>query len=139
MKTLEISAIDYLDVKTIFAHLEAGDPDEFFEHVAEDVLWIVEGTHPLAGRYMTKDSLREHTFDRLSKSLRDGLKLQVDNIMVSGPWAIVELSSHAVAKNGMPFENNYCWLARFCGETIVEVRAYLDTALVQKLIDENER
>ena len=138
MIALEIPAIDYLPVKTIFAYLEAGDADGFFDHVADDVIWTVEGTHPLAGRYTSKEAFREHTFTRLAKFLPDGPKLRVDNILVSGPWAIVELSSHAVARNGMPFENKYCWLTRFCGETIVEVRAYLDSALVQKLIDENE-
>lgn len=40
--------------------------------------------------------------------------------------------------SGMRFDNRYCWVIRFAGETIVEVRAYLDSALVQKLIDENE-
>jgi uncharacterized protein len=52
--------------------------------------------------------------------------------------AVVELRSHAIAKNGMRFDNRYCWVTRFDGETIVEVRAYLDSALVQKLIDENQ-
>ena len=38
----------------------------------------------------------------------------------------------------MRFDNRYCWVMRFDGETIVEVRAYLDSALVQKLIDDNK-
>jgi uncharacterized protein len=41
--------------------------------------------------------------------------------------------------NGKPFDNRYCWIARFSNGTIVEVRAYLDSALVKQLIDENER
>lgn len=139
MQALEIPAIDYLPVKAIFSHLESGDLDEFFSHVSDDVVWTVEGTHPLAGRYISKDAFRERTFDRLARSLPDGPKLVVNNVLVSGPWAVVEMSSHAVAKNGMPFENNYCWITRFCGEKIVEVRAYLDSALVQRLIDENEQ
>jgi ketosteroid isomerase-like protein len=40
--------------------------------------------------------------------------------------------------NGKPFDNRYCWVTRFSNETIVEVRAYLDSALVKQLIDENE-
>ncbi|SLM49870.1 conserved protein of unknown function [Nitrospira japonica] len=37
----------------------------------------------------------------------------------------------------MRFDNRYCWVMRFEGAVIVEVRAYLDSALVQRLIDEN--
>lgn len=54
-----------------------------------------------------------------------------------GDWAIVELRSHATAADGMRFDNRYCWVMRFAGDTIVEVRAYLDSALVQELIDRN--
>jgi uncharacterized protein len=51
----------------------------------------------------------------------------------------VELKSLSTALNGEPFDNTYCWMVHFSNGTIVEVRAYLDSALVQRLIDENER
>jgi hypothetical protein len=44
---------------------------------------------------------------------------------------------HATARNGTRSHNRYCCVIRFEGETIAEVRAYLDSALVQKVIDEN--
>jgi ketosteroid isomerase-like protein len=37
-------------VRRIFAHLESGSGEQFFQHVADDVDWTVEGTHPLARR-----------------------------------------------------------------------------------------
>jgi uncharacterized protein len=43
----------------------------------------------------------------------------------------------ATAKNGLRFDNKYCWVTRFAEDKIVEVRAYLDSALVQRLLDEN--
>jgi ketosteroid isomerase-like protein len=50
---------------------------------------------------------------------------------------VVELRSLATARSGLRFDDRYCWLVRFEGGRIAEVRAYLDSALVQKLIDEN--
>ena len=41
-------------VREIFENLESGDGKGFFDHVADDVDWIVEGTHPLAGHYHSK-------------------------------------------------------------------------------------
>ena len=123
-------------VRRIFADLEAGSGDRFFEHVADNVDWTVEGTHPLAGRYTSKQDFRAHTFDRLNKILPGGVKLRVEKVLTDGDWAAVELRSDATAKTGMRFDNRYCWVIRFEGETIVEVRAYLDSALVQRLIDE---
>jgi ketosteroid isomerase-like protein len=37
-------------VHGIFKRLESGDGRGFFDDVADEVDWIVEGTHPLAGR-----------------------------------------------------------------------------------------
>jgi len=54
-------------VRDIFTSLETGDGGEFFSHVADDVDWIVEGTHPRAGHYHSKAHLLADTF---SKNLR---------------------------------------------------------------------
>ena len=127
-------------VRSLFANLENGRTDAFFDHVAEDVTWTVMGTHPLAGTYHTKADFVAHTFARLNKLLKEGVVLRVTNILVDGDTAVVELQSLSTALNGKPFNNRYCWIARFSNGTIVEVRAYLDSALVQQqLIDENER
>jgi uncharacterized protein len=124
-------------VQEIFRNLESGNGKKFFDHVAEDVDWIVEGTHPLAGHYRSKSDFLVHTFEKLEKVLPQGTQLWVEHALVSGDWAVVELHSHATAKNGLRFDNRYCWVCRFVNGTIVEVRAYLDSALVGRLFAEN--
>ena len=125
-------------VESLFANLENGKSDAFFEHVADDVNWTVMGTHPLAGTYHTKVDFLSHTFARLNKILKEGVVLRVTNIMVDGDSAAVEMESLSTALNGKAFDNRYCWIVRFSEGTIVKVRAYLDSALVQRLIEENE-
>jgi ketosteroid isomerase-like protein len=41
------------------------------------------------------------------------------------------------AKNGMRFDNRYCWVVGFQDGLIVRVRAYLDPALVARLFEVN--
>jgi len=98
----------------------------------------VMGTHPLAGEYHGKDAFFAGTFARLNKVLREGVLLRVTHLIVQGEWAVVELEALSTALDGKPFANRYCWVCRFAGETIVEVRAYLDSALVAQLLAENE-
>jgi ketosteroid isomerase-like protein len=124
-------------VRDLFKNLETGDGSEFFAHVANDVDWIVEGTHPLAGHYHSKAEFLAHTFEKLAKVLPQGTELHVEHALTSGDWAVVELHSLATAKNGLRFDNRYCWVCRFKDDTIVEVRAYLDSALVARLFEEN--
>jgi uncharacterized protein len=129
--------IDEQMVRSIFADLGRGDGGAFFEHVADDVDGTVMGTHPLAGLYLSKRALQEGTFSKLGKMLPDGAKLRVTNVIVAGDMAVVELASDAIARNGMRFDNHDCWVTRFGGKTIVEVRAYLDSTMVAELFCQN--
>jgi len=124
-------------VLTIFKGLENGDGSAFFERVADDVDWTVMGTHPLAGHYLSKKAFREGTFAKLGRILVGGAQLHVEHLLVKGNEAIVELHSRAMAKNGMRFDNRYCWIVDFQDSVIVRVRAYLDSAMVARLFDEN--
>ena len=124
-------------VRKVFKGLESGDGTAFFEHVAEDVDWIVEGTHPLAGHYRSKQAFIAGTFDKLAEVLPQGAQLRVENLIVKDDQAVVELHSLATAKNGMRFDNRYCWVVYFKNGVIVRIRAYLDSAMVTRLFEEN--
>jgi len=124
-------------VRDIFKGLENGDGAAFFEHVADNVDWIVEGTHPLAGHYLSKKAFIEGTFAKLSQVLPNGAQLHVEDLLVKDDEAVVELHSLATAKNGLRFDNRYCWVVYFRDGVIVRVRAYLDSAMVARLFEEN--
>ena len=124
-------------VREIFKGLENGDGAAFFEHVADNVDWIVEGTHPLAGHYLSKKAFIEGTFAKLSQVLPNGAQLHVEDLVVKDDEAVVELHSLATAKNGLRFDNRYCWVVYFRDGVIVRVRAYLDSAMVARLFEEN--
>jgi uncharacterized protein len=137
-KTGEIQmAITSDRVREIFKGLENGDGAAFFECVADDVDWIVMGTHPLAGHYPSKRAFREGTFAKLGQVLQNGAQLHVEDLIVKDDEAVVELHSLATAKNGMRFDNRYCWVVYFQKGLIVRVRAYLDSAMVARLFEEN--
>lgn len=124
-------------VRSIFTGLENGDGASFFEHVADKVDWTVEGTHPLAGHYSSKADFIAGTFAKLGKVLPNGAQLVVEHVIVNDDYAVVELHSMATAKNGLRFDNRYCWVCRFQDKTISLVRAYLDSAMVARLFAEN--
>jgi uncharacterized protein len=130
-------AISHERVREIFKGLENGEGSAFFQHVAENVDWTVMGTHPLAGHYLSKKAFIEGTFAKLGQVLPYGAQLHTENVIVEGEQAVVELHSLATAKNGMRFDNRYCWVVAFQDGLIVRVRAYLDSALVARLFEEN--
>jgi uncharacterized protein len=124
-------------VREVFKGLEHGDGAGFFEHVDDRVDWIVEGTHPLAGHYKSKSDFVAGTFAKLGKVLPNGAQLVLEHLLVKDDQAVVELHSLATAKNGFRFDNRYCWVVHFDGDTIDRVRAYLDSTMVARLFEEN--
>jgi ketosteroid isomerase-like protein len=123
------------DREQLFAKLaDPATTDKFFERVSDSVSWTVMGTHPLAGTYASKQAFFDSTFTVLDPLLRDGLRLEVRNLHVADDYAIAELQAMATTSEGVPFDNRYCWVCRFDGDFIVEVRAYLDSAMVAYVI-----
>ncbi len=76
-------------------------------------------------------------FAKLAQVLPRGAQLQVEHLLVKDDQAVVELRSLATAKNGMRFDNRYCWVVHFRDGLTVRVRAYLDSAMVTQLFEEN--
>jgi ketosteroid isomerase-like protein len=123
------------DREQLFAKLaDPATTDKFFERVSDNVSWTVMGTHPLAGTYASKRAFFDSTFTVLDPLMRDGLRLEVRNLHVADDYAIAELQAMATTSEGVPFDNRYCWVCRFDGDFIVEVRAYLDSAMVAYVI-----
>ena len=73
----------------------------------------------------------------MSQVLPHGARLHVEDLIVKDDEAVVELHSLATAKNGMRFDNHCCWVVYFRKGLIARVRAYLDSAMVARLFEEN--
>ncbi|KAA6418919.1 hypothetical protein WJX79_009738 [Trebouxia sp. C0005] len=124
-------------VSELFHNLETGQAPDFLSRVADNVDWTIKGTHPLAGHYSSRKAFQEGALAKIGAGLKEPLKLKVNNILVDGDWAAVEMSAvGAVSKQGWPFDNEYCWVCRFDQGTIVQARAYLDSAMVARLVNE---
>jgi ketosteroid isomerase-like protein len=99
-------------VLDISKSLETGDGSEFFSNVADNIDWIVAGTHPLAGHYHSKADFAADSFEKRAEALPQGTQFHVEHALVSGDWAVVGLPSLATAKNGLRFDKR---LAGFAG------------------------
>ena len=94
-------------------------------------------TRSRAGHYRSKKDFIDGTFAKLALVLPQGAQLHVEHLIVQGDQAAIELRSLATARNGMRFDNRYCWIVAFEDGVIVRVRAYLDSAMVAQLFEEN--
>jgi hypothetical protein len=68
-------AVSEDDVRQVFRGLENGNRGKFFDHVADNVDWIVEGAHSLVAHYRSKGA-----------ALRTGSCMWVRSSSWNMPW-----------------------------------------------------
>jgi ketosteroid isomerase-like protein len=98
----------------------------------------------LGGTYNSAADFRAKTLARLGSILDPStpIRIKVHNIIGGGPdeeWCTVEMKNESKAKNGMDYNQTYAWCVRWNEDgKIVQVRAYLDTALLRDVVETNE-
>ncbi len=137
-------------IQSHFAHLGNLDPSKrrvfFDEHVSPDVKWTVSGSTPMSATYTSLQSFLDATIQVLGNDvLTAPLRLEVKNVISmpidNGTYAVAELAAKdAKCQNGMIYDMKYCWVVRYSDEEkIVEARAYIDTDLLRRAIEENRK
>lgn len=136
----------------------------FRDFVHPQVKWTITGSgHALAGTTDTLDAHAARSFDRLGKLLVAPIEFTVLRVIIDATpaspgstasaadddgkasegeemWACLDVKGKAERKSGRGwYENEYCWLTRWDDEgRIVEAKTWHDTAMVERLLDEDE-
>ncbi|KIY02668.1 uncharacterized protein Z520_01133 [Fonsecaea multimorphosa CBS 102226] len=130
-----------------------GRQPETLALLADDVDWTISGHSPMSARYTSKQDFIDNTLKVLrERVLTEPLRLGVRHVIVSPVGeegkegkdeeiegeVVVELEAlDAVCRNGLPYDMRYCWICKFARGKIVQVRAYLDTDLLTRAIQQN--
>lgn len=102
----------------------------------------------LGGTYRSRDEFRSKTWERLAPIMDAAtpMRQRVVNVIGGGnddEWSVVELANEGKTKIGDAYNQTYAWCCRWAkveGEwRIVQVRAYLDSGLVDRVIAANEK
>jgi uncharacterized protein len=109
-----------------------GDARPLFNLVADDVRWTVIGSTPVSKTYNSRHEFRG-ALKAISERFTDDLKVVLRDVIADGDKVAVQFESHAKGKNGLAYDQTYCWVLRMADGRVREVVAYLDTELVTKL------
>lgn len=121
-------------LKMIFSQLEKGDYKAFWSYFHEDAVWVVEGTHALAGKYNSLNEFKKSAFDRLQQVLASPVKYKVREVLADGSKGVVIMEGDSTTREGVPFHNRYCWIINIAAnDKIDRVDAFFDTQLIHSL------
>ena len=123
-----------------------GRQQEVLGLLADDVDWTIMGHSPMSRKYANKEDFVNNTLRVLSgKVLMEPLRLKVANVVgevtgdneISGEVAVEFEAIDAVCKNGLKYDMRYVWVMLFETGKIVKARAYLDTDLLTRAMEQN--
>ncbi|PQE11314.1 hypothetical protein CJF31_00001133 [Rutstroemia sp. NJR-2017a BVV2] len=151
-------------IHAIMDPIDQGDWSKFYAAIDENVRWWIGADeydpNVATGVYVRRStittaclsSLRslltrvyqnlqewtEKVRNRLMPRLDGGVTMKSNTMDIIGQKAIIEASGTAKQKNGKPYNNRFCWIFIFneAGK-IVEIREYLNTALVKEVLTTN--
>ena len=116
-----------------------------FEAVmAPDVVWTVPGNTPVSGVHRGLEAIQRDFFGRCWETgdgrgggvqgldSEYGLKLTIDQVVALEDGRIlVTCSSDARGKNGLPYNNGYCWIITVEDDRITALDEWCDTVMFE--------
>ena len=123
----------------VFTELSHGNLEPLFSVMAEDIKWIWMGSGPLAKSFVGKESVVKELFASVHTALAGSYKVFPDRFIGDGDIVAIEHKGQARTVDGRPYNNTYCWVCRFDGGKLIELREYMDTELVARTFGVDEK
>ncbi len=114
-------------VLEFFTKVSDGDLEEAFALIHDDVAWWSAGGENLAFSGVLSKSAFIQSMTGMGAIFAEGLKLAPTSMVAEGDRVAVELSGHAVLKDGRNYDNLYHILLTFKDRQIIAAREYHDT------------
>ena len=125
-------------VRAQFEPWNTPNPVPFLESLPENIKATVSGViNPCAGTYTSPAACVE-AFGTMASRLGGPPESKIVNVVTAGDYATIELTFKSVSKKGNVYDQIMCFVAKYEGETIREIRLYIDTAVEKAIFDEAE-
>jgi ketosteroid isomerase-like protein len=116
----------------------------FRQVMAEDAVWIVPGQTPVSGTHQGLESINRDFFEKCWEtgdgrgsgvqglSSDYGLTMTIEQVVaLEDGRVLVTCTSDARGKNGLAYNNGYCWIIKVADGKITEVLEYCDTMMFE--------
>jgi len=118
-------------IQNAFEALSSGNPQPYLDLFAEDVTFRVTGTTRWSGTYRGKASLVNDLLRPVSRCLRGNFKATLVRVVFEDDVLVLETKGEGnTAKNGKPYNNEYCWVCRVKNGKLTDVTEYADMELI---------
>jgi uncharacterized protein len=107
--------------------------------MTDDFAWIIEGQTRFSRRFDGKAAVRDELLKPLFDAFATPYRFVIDEMIAEGDRVVVLGRGEVRTKSGKDYNNSYCFVLRMAGGRLVELREYLDTALVESVFGSPRR
>lgn len=122
-------------VEDAVAKWQSGNPDAFYQILDENVNWTVIGTTEVSGTYTSRQDFIDGAVKKIGKRIDGQVTPEIVDIVTEGDRLVFRWDGSGKMADGTPYRNRYSWAMTFKDGKVVEGTAYLDTALVDRLME----
>ncbi|UHD45773.1 nuclear transport factor 2 family protein [Aureimonas altamirensis] len=109
-----------------------------FDLLSPDVRWTIHGSGPVADTYDGVEDFVQRGSVPLISRLATPLTPDLHHIWATGDRVVIRFDASATTISGAPYNNQFVWIFRMEGGSVVEAEAFLDLVAYQDVVDNNE-
>lgn len=121
-------------VQQAFSDWQVGN-GSVFDLLADDAVWTVAGSSPVSGVYRARRELLENAVLPIHARLSTAITPEVKQVVAQGNQLVVFWEGSAQVQDGTRYVNSYAWHMVFDAGKITQVTAFLDTWVLNKLME----
>jgi ketosteroid isomerase-like protein len=122
-------------LQQIFSELARGNSKPFVESWADDFCWTIVGSTKWSKTYRGKQIVLDELMKPLFSQFADRYTNTAHRFIAEDDYVVVECRGRVMTKAGKPYNNTYCYVIRLQDGKLSELTEYLDTALVEEVLE----
>lgn len=121
-------------VQQIFVDSETGTGSTLLDNFAEDVRWVITGQWAWSQTFEGRDAVLNNLLGKVGNMLTRRMRTVASNFVAEGDYVVVEAKGDNLTTTGLRYDNDYCLIFKIKDGKIKEIKEYLDSALVEKVL-----
>jgi ketosteroid isomerase-like protein len=110
------------------------DHAPFVAAMADDFIWRIMGSTAWSGEYVGKAEVRERLLKPLYAQFMAPSRITPTRILADDDYVVVQCHGDATTVSGERYANSYCFVIRMADGQLRELTEYMDTALVERVL-----
>lgn len=120
-------------LQAAFAELAVSNAKPFVALMADDFCWVCTGTTQWSRRYAGKQAVLEELFAPLRAKL-GRITTIANRFAADGDTVVVEAHGRNTTRDGVSYNNHYCFVIHMQEGKMRELIEYFDTDLVNRVL-----